>query len=378
MYLFMCGAIAAVACKAAAESEPPAAAAKREEGVDVVLSPKSIAAIKLRTATPGVVPRRPTLSVAGAVDFVPSHVARIGPQIAGRVATIRVAPGQDVTKGTVLSSLDSVDIGRARADFAEAESRAALAENEVAREKRMLEAGASSERALLTASTELQVAKVAVKAAGDRLRTLGAGASSTGTSSLPLVSPIDGKVLEMSARVGQPVGPTDTLFVVGDIHEVWLGVDIYERDVAKVKVGDDVSATAVAFPGRSFQGHVDQLATVVDPERHVLQGRIVLKNPDGALRPGMMASARILGSAEKDAPPVIRVPRAAVQTIDGQPFVFVDLSGGKYGLRAVERGVDLDDGVEIRQGLTGTETIVTDGSFILKSEVLRAQMGTND
>jgi cobalt-zinc-cadmium efflux system membrane fusion protein len=92
----------------------------------------------------------------------------------------------------------------------------------------------------------------------------------------------------------------------------------------------------------------------------------------------MMASARILGSAEKDAPPVIRVPRAAVQTIDGQPFVFVDLSGGKYGLRAVERGVDLDDGVEIRQGLTGTETIVTDGSFILKSEVLRAQMGTND
>ena len=231
---------------------------------------------------------------------------------------------------------------------------------------------------MMTASTELEVARVAVKAAGDRLRTLGAGATATGTSSLPLVSPIEGKVLEMSARVGQPVGPTDTLFVVGDTREVWLAVDIYERDVAKVKVGDDVTATAVAFPGRSFQGRVDQLGTVVDPERHVLQGRIVLGNPDAALRPGMMASARILGSPEKDAPPVIRVPRAAVQTIDGQPFVFVDLSGGKYALRAVDRGADLEDGVEIRQGLDGSETVVTDGSFILKSEVLRAQMGTND
>ncbi len=373
----MCGVLACVACKAAAESEAPAPA-KKEDGVDVVLSPKSIASIKLQTSTVSRVPRRTTLSVAGSIDFVPSHVARIGPQIAGRVATIRVAPGQPVTRGAVLSTLDSVDIGRARADFAEAESRAALAANEVAREKRMLEAGASSERSLMTASTELEVARVAVKAAGDRLRTLGAGATATGTSSLPLVSPIEGKVLEMSARVGQPVGPTDTLFVVGDTREVWLAVDIYERDVAKVKVGDDVTATAVAFPGRSFQGRVDQLGTVVDSERHVLQGRIVLGNPDAALRPGMMASARILGSPEKDAPPVIRVPRAAVQTIDGQPFVFVDLSGGKYALRAVDRGADLEDGVEIRQGLDGSETVVTDGSFILKSEVLRAQMGTND
>ena len=64
--------------------------------------------------------------------------------------------------------------------------------------------------------------------------------------------------------------------------------------------------------------------------------------------------------------------------IDGQPFVFIDLGGGKYQLRAVERGSDLENGVEIKQGLAGDESIVTEGSFILKSEVLRAQMGSND
>jgi cobalt-zinc-cadmium efflux system membrane fusion protein len=365
-------------CKGGSADTEPAPEPKREDGVDVTLSPRSIAAIKLQTAKPSMVPRRSSLSVAGAVDFVPSHVARIGPQIAGRIGAIRVAPGQAVTRGAVLSTLDSVDIGRARADYAEAESRAALAATEFARERRMLDAGASSERSLQTATTELQVAKTSVKAAGDRLRTLGAGASATGTSSLPLTSPIDGKVLEMSARIGQPVGPTDTLFVVGDTQEVWLAVDIYERDLAKVKVGDDVVASAVAFPGRAFPGKVDQLGTVVDPARHVLEGRIVLENPDGSLRPGMMASARILGVPEAGAPPVVSVPRAAVQAIDGQPFVFVEQAPGKYQLRAVERGVELEDGIEIRQGLASTETIVTEGSFILKSEVLRAQMGTND
>jgi len=117
---------------------------------------------------------------------------------------------------------------------------------------------------------------------------------------------------------------------------------------------------------------------VRDSERRVLEGRIVLKNPDGALRPGMTATARILSVPEAGAPLVVSVPRGALQTIDGQPFVFIDLGGGKYQLRAVERGVDLDSGVEIKQGLNGDESIVTEGTFILKSEVLRAQMGSND
>lgn len=75
---------------------------------------------------------------------------------------------------------------------------------------------------------------------------------------------------------------------------------------------------------------------------------------------------------------MLTVPRGAIQTIDGAPFVFVEKTRGKYELRAVERGLLLEDSVEIGRGLTGNETIVNDGSFILKSEVLREQMGTND
>lgn len=358
--------------------EPEPTEQRREEGIDLSLSAKSLEAARIKTALPRKVPRRSSLSVSGSIDFAPSRVARIGPQIAGRVASIKVAPGQAVAKGATVATLDSVDIGRARADLLEAKSREVLAESEVAREQRMLEAGASSERAALAAKTELDLAKVSVSAAEGRLKTLGAGAVGTGASSISLVSPIEGKVLELSARIGQPVGPTDTLVVVGDTAEVWLAADVYERDLSRVKVGDDVWARAVAYPDKIFKGHVDQLGTVVDAERRVLTARIVLGNPDGVLRPGMTATARIVGAVEPGAPEVLSVPRGSIQAIDGQPFVFVDHGAGKFELRAIEQGAELEDGVEIKQGLTGTETVVTDGSFILKSEVLRSQMGAND
>lgn len=363
-------------CKASSDPEDPPAP-KREEGIDLVLGEKSLLAARISTDKPKKVPRRGRLLVTGSVDFAPSRVARIGPQIAGRVASIRVAPGQTVAKGAVVATLDSVDIGRAQADLLEAKSRLALAESEAAREQRMLDVGATSDRATLASKTELELARVSMKAATQRLQTLGAGTAGGG-SSLALSTPIGGRVLELSARLGQPVGPTDTLVVVGETTEVWLKVDIYERDLANVHSGDDVWATAIAYPDRTFKGHVDELGTVIDPERRVLTARIVLRNPDEVLRPGMTASARIVGTPVPGAPEVWSVPRTAVQTIEGQPFVFVDHEHGKFELRAIETGAELEEGVEIKRGLTGNETLVTDGSFILKSEVLRSQMGAND
>jgi cobalt-zinc-cadmium efflux system membrane fusion protein len=350
-------------------------AAKKD--FDVELSDSALQAAHLTTGKPRVSPKHSVVTAAGTIEFVPSRVARIGPQIAGRVADVKVAPGQTVQKGAVVTTIDSVDVGRAQADLLSAQSHLKQSEMEVAREERLVAGGASSERALAMAQTERTLSQTSVKAAEDRLRTLGARASG-GASTLPLTSPLAGKVLEVKARIGQPVGPTDTLVVVGEIDEVWLGVDIYERDVAKVGLGNTVRVTAVAFPDQVFEGKVDQLATALDPERRVLEARIVLPNPKGSLRPGMTATARILGAESQDAGTVLTVPRGAAQAIDGLSYVFVEKEKGKYWMRPVERGADIEDSVEILRGLNGDETIVVDGTFILKSEVLRESMGAND
>lgn len=348
-----------------------------DDGVDVKLGPKALEAAQLKTTKPRSVVKRTSVVAAGKVDFVPSRVARVGPPIAGRVSAIPVVPGQRVGRGTMLVTVDSVEVGRARGDFTAAKTRAAQAKSEVERENRLNAGGASSERALLAAQAEAATADAELKAAQDRLATLGLGAGASGQA-VGLVAPIAGTVLQLNARVGQPVGPTDTLVVVGETEQVWLTADIYERDVGKVHIGDDVHVTSIAFPGRIFEGKVDQLGAIVDPERHVLEARIVLANGDGSLKPGMTASARILGASASDAGTVMVVPRGAIQTVDGQPFVFTEKKPGEYAMRPVERGDQIENDVEILRGISLDDSIVFDGAFILKSEVLKSQMGTND
>jgi membrane fusion protein, heavy metal efflux system len=381
--LWLAFAFAPVCCKS--KEEPTAKPQAKPEGVDVELTDKALAAAKLVIGKPQSTQRRSSVTATGSIDFVPSHVARIGPSIGGRIGSVLVTPGQRVKRGAVLLSLDSVDAGRARADVLSARSRLAQAEVEYDREKHLQSAGASSERAVTHAETERSVAKNEVGAAQARLATLGPGSA---TGGIALIAPIDGSVLELRARIGQPVGPTDTLVVLGDLDPVWLKVDIYERDFSRVHAGDEVRVSALAYPERAFFGKVDMLGTVVDPDRRVVEARIVLQNSDVALRPGMTATARIFGdpaaaAMRADGGPapdqtVIAVPRRAVQTVDGQPFVFVEREHGKFEMRPVERGSDLEGQVEITRGLEGSENIVVDGGFILKSEYLKDQMGTND
>lgn len=378
---------------AAASSEPGSktnvgskVGSENDDGVDVKLGPKALEAAQLKTTKPRSVVKRTSVVAAGKVDFVPSRVARVGPPIAGRVSTIPVVPGQRVGRGAMLLTVDSVEVGRARGDFTAAKARAAQAKSEVDRESRLNAGGASSERALLAAQAEAATADAELKAAQDRLSTLGLslGAGAYGQA-VGLVAPIAGTVLQLNARVGQPVGPTDTLVVVGETEQVWLTADIYERDVGKVHIGDDVHVTSIAFPGRIFEGKVDQLGAIVDPERHVLEARIVLPNGDGSLKPGMTASARILGGVAAGAgdaggspPTVMVVPRAAIQTVDGQPFIFTEKKPGEYSMRPIERGDQVENDVEVLRGISLDDSIVFDGAFILKSEVLKSQMGTND
>lgn len=372
--------------------EAPAEAPKKavkEDGVDVALSPVALEAAGLKLGKAASQPRRSVVTLAGLVDFSPSRVARIGPNISGRVGQVLVSPGQKVAKGAMVATLEGIEVGRARADWASSKSRLDLADVEVAREEKMVAAGATSERNLQAARTEKRLAEAELRAAEGRLSTFGVrGAEGPVSSTVPLVSPLAGTVLEVKARVGQPVGATDTLVVVGETTEVWLTVDVYERDLAKVHLGDEVRVSSVAFPARTFLGKVDYVDTTVDPDRRVLRARIVLPNADGALKPGMSATARVLGTPESapgtdggadgGAANVVTVPRGAVQTVDGAPFVFVEKSAGKYEMRAIERGQDYEGVVEVTHGLSGGEPIVVEGSFILKSEVLREQMGSND
>jgi cobalt-zinc-cadmium efflux system membrane fusion protein len=360
-------------CTRAREVEAsPEAHAERRAG-EVVLGDEAQRAAHVATAKPRVDRRHTLLTIAGTIDFAPDRVARVGPLVAGRIVRVRVKPGEAVKLGDELATLTSVEAGEASANLAAARARASRAEAELTRQELLMKSNATSESALLAAQTERTLAAAEVSRASSSLSALGASGTST---TISLKAPIDGDVLAADVRVGQTVSASDVLFVVGRTDEVWLSFDVYERDLPRVHLGDEARVSVLAYPERSFKGKVDHLGLLVDPLRRAVPARVVLANPDGALKPGLSASARIVGTPTGD--PVMVVPRAALQTFDGSPLVFVQRSPGTYDARAVERGADLGEEIELVRGVSADELVVVGGAFILKSELLRDQMGKND
>jgi cobalt-zinc-cadmium efflux system membrane fusion protein len=375
----------ATGCKGApvppAEPNKPAASAsatEKESAHVVELGADARKAAALVTEKATLVDRASFLLVSGAIELVPSRLARVGPRVGGRVTALKVQQGDTVAVGAVLALVESVEVGRARAELLVAGAQLERADKEVARELSLIDSRAGTDKELLAARTAASVARIDVQAAQERLRAYGAGPAKNAGGGVALTPPVAGKVMEMNARLGQSIGAADTLFVVGDASEVWLVTDVHERFFPDVKPGDRVSVSVLALPGRSFEGRVDQLGGMVDPVTKAFRARIVLQNPGGTLLPGMSATARIHHTSQGAADRVVSVPRAAVQTVDGLPFVFVERDAEHFEMRAVERGGEGEGRVEILRGVQPGETVVGDGSFLLKSEVLREQMGKND
>ncbi len=375
-------------CKNGAAQAEPSASAKpsAEPGVDVELKPEAMKAAKIAVAPSRKVPRLATLVAVGTLDLSPKRVAKVGAPVEGRISAVRVQLGDKVRAGDVLAVLDSGTIGRAKAEYFQAEARLKQAEKELAREKQLTADGVSTQRAVAQAQVDRDVAASELRAASERLRAVGASpGGSSASPSLALSAPLAGVILTAKPRVGEAVAPADTLYTVGDLSELWLMVEVYERDLHKVRAGDAVRVEVIAAPGKVFSGTVDHILETIDPMRRAADVRIVLPNADGALRPGMSATARIMtsGNAKSDksggkVEDAVVVPKDAVQLIDGLSHVFVEKAEGKFELRVVELGPAIEGDVEIARGLDGGERVVVDGAFILKSQVLKEQMGSND
>ena len=400
----MSASLTATGCKKKDVPEPEAAKPTGQaDTAEISLGPGLLDASSIRTAKGRIAAKRTSVAVTGTLEFVPNRVARVGPLIDGRVLQIKVDPGQRVTPGAVLATVESVEVGRARADYLTSQVRVEFAARERARQYNLADSGLTSGQSVQAAENQSDLAIVEKRAAAERLSAVGVraeelnavgeGRASRPSTSTVLKTPLGGVVLDVNARVGQPVTSSDTLFVVGEIDKVWLIVDVYERDVARVRTGDEARARVVSYPEREFRGVVDYVSGIIDPVRKAASARVVLDNPEGLLRPGMSATAHLFGEQKavaartrdggvgpaSTAPTnVLVVPKEAIQTIDGQPFVFLEKGAGKFNLRAIVRGEEVDGEVEITRGLTAEETIAVDGTFVLKSEALRAQMGSND
>ncbi len=194
-------------------------------------------------------------------------------------------------------------------------------------------------------------------------------------SLVPVRAPFAGRAVAKEATRGELITPEHVLFTVANLDQVWLWVDVYERDLRRVRIGETVEARFDAWPGETFTGQLAYLADQLDPASRTVRARVDLPNPAGRLKPGMFARVLLSGGGEDGAQAVLAVPRVAVQRHDQMAVVFVRTGDTRFERRRVELGQASDELVEIRTGLAAGEEVVTEGAFLLKSQASADQLG---
>lgn len=321
------------------------------------------------------------LAVAARIGLDPRKEAVISAWVGGQVDAIRVRAGESVSKGTLLATVQTPELAEVMAAYRGALSGDQATDARLERLRRLEADGVSSRAQVLEAEAEHAEVAGALEAAEERLRILGVKPTTGDTHSgeqypshVPVKSPIAGKVLTASASAGQWVEPGDPLFHVGDLDVVWLLMEVYERNLPDVRVGQSVRFSVNATPGRSFEGQVDQVGDWIEPDARTVEVRVVVPNDDHALKPNMYAQATLTAAASDGAEGIV-VPRDAVQAVEGRPSVFVKTGDGSFEARAVAVQERTSTEVLLASGVEEGEPIVVEGAFALRSEQAKSELG---
>lgn len=383
---------AGLACRSKGADEPghgekPAAEgheeeAEHDEGGLIELSPEQAATAGVKTAKVEKRSQAGLLEATAQIEAAADRQAKVGARIPGRIVSAKAGVGDAVRAGTVLAVVDSPDLGRGKADYLSALAASEVAQGTANRERTLFEKKISSEREWREAEATALKATAEKDAAENRLHALGVGdgelqalrSEKHYSSTMAIVTPIDGTVVERAVTVGQMVQPSDALFTVMDLREVWILVDIYDRDLPQVKAGQKVSVKVGAYPDAAFAGRVQSVGAVVEPKTRAVKARVVLPNPEGALKPGMFATVTVEGTSGPERAHLV-VPAAAVQRQGEEHLVFVPRGEREFEARKVKVARQFGDLVEIEDGLAEGETVVTSGSFAVKSQMNKGKLG---
>lgn len=356
-----------------------------EEGI-VQLSPKAADRIEIRIARVEARALSGVLTTTGRVDFNQDRLAHVSPRVSGRVHRVQTTLGDEVQAAQTLAVIDSIELGRAKSAFLQAKVQLDLARQTLEREEQLFEDRITSEQSVAEARAAVGRARAAYQAARQELRLLGlsdrqidkTSGSDPSAALFPLSSPIEGTVVEKHVSLGEVVSPERSLFAVADLSMVWIWIDIYERDLASVHLEDDVVVHVDAFPDRTFEGKVAYIRNQVDPDTRTARARIDVNNTDGHLRPGMFATVTVTdphGPGGGKAPQTLVVPSGAVQRDGDEQVAFVPSGENRYERRELRLGRRVGASVEVLEGLSAGESVVVEGTFLLKSEAAKHRMG---
>ena len=311
--------------------------------------------------------RRPLMEpVTGKLGYDETRTARISSPISGRVVGKIAALGDKVEVGDVLAELDSPELGQAQSDYANALADVSLAERAYQRVKNLYDQGVTPRKDFEQAQDVLTRARSEADRARLKLANLGVR-DDRRDDRFALHSPIAGIITERNINPGFEVRPDlpNSLFVVSDLSRLWLLMDVFEKDIGLIHVGEQVSLSVPAFPGERFSAGIEYISQVVDETSRTVKVRCVLPNTDGKLLPAMYASVEVQSDPNDQS---IVVPLNALFTEGESDWLFIAKGDGHYQKRSVKVGLRLKDKAVIQDGVKPGERLVVDGALLLRTE----------
>lgn len=339
----------------------------------VELSDKQVASIK--TGKIGEASFAVESVAVGSVDFNEDLSVQVYPHYQGRIIEAYAKLGDDVKKGQILYTIDSPDLVQAEGALIEAAATYELTTKALERAKVLSNTEGLAQKDFEQAVSDQQNAEGALKAARDLVQIFGKTPAETDRivasrkvdPVLVVPSPVNGRVTARNAQPGLFVQPGSGTapYNVADLSTVWLVANVAESDSPRLKVGQEVKVSMMAYPGRLFEGRLARLGTAIDPNLHTLTARAEIEDPSHELRPGMIATFRVAVAPSQLS---LALPvNGVVREGDGTMTAWVTGDNHHFQRRIIRTGIQQDGMRQVLEGLKPGEQVVTDGAILLSN-----------
>jgi membrane fusion protein, heavy metal efflux system len=331
------------------------------------IPPDQMAHVQVLTVQPTTLTR--SLRLTGAVAYNSFRTTPVITQVSGPVSRVVVVPGQKVRQAEPMLYVASPDYSQLRTNYLKAKDAYALAQKAYARAEDLYQHHAIAEQNVeqaqsveVQAGGDLASAQAALKVMG--ITDPDALVKAPPSFEVPVKAPISGLVVEQDVSAGQVIQPgTTQCFMISDISTVWVLVNVYQKDLPYVRVGDSVDIQTDTYP-EVFHGRIAYVAASLDPSTRTLQARIETPNPGDKLKKDMYVVATVHAGTIRNA---IAIPDAAVlRDAENQPFVYAAASSNQFGRRSITLGESLSGQTQILSGLTAGDRVIGNGSLFLQ------------
>ena len=341
--------------------------------IDVIIPARELDRLQLKFAKVTEATVRVEVRVPGTVQPNAYKQVHVTPIVGGLVRQVSAELGQAVKRGQPLAEIFSRELAEAHAAYASFSAELEAEHKKLLRTQELVRLGAASRQELEEVEANHLAHAAHVEESRQRLLLLGVDEQQIGrqtNSNITISSPLDGVVTARGVNLGQVVNSGQDLMTVTDLSSVWIEANLLENDFGTVHVGSQATITTPAYADRQYRGVVEYIDPQVDSQTRTAKVRVALGNPGLALRLGMYMDV-LFASSTGVAVPI--VPKQAIQSIGPASVVYISVEGepGRFVQRTVRIGPETSGGCQVLEGLKPGETVVTEGSFLIRSEAVR-------